>query len=86
MQLVVGVALVPEAILEKLEPMLLKWSQCKHSKKGTVRRDWNDVDNHQDCKRIGQTKTDPSLSDPAGQQCIFLGDSPQMQADWTDQN
>ena len=28
--------------------------------------------NHQDCKRIGQTKTDPSLSDPAGQQCIFL--------------
>ena len=23
----------------------LKWSQCKHSKKGTVRRDWNDVDN-----------------------------------------
>ena len=21
------------------------WSQCKHSKKGTVRRDWNDVDN-----------------------------------------
>ena len=22
-----------------------KWSQCKHSKKGTVRRDWNDVDN-----------------------------------------
>ena len=52
--------------------LLLKWSQCKHSKKGTVRRDWNDVDNHQDCKRIGQTKIDPSLSDPAGQQCIFL--------------
>ena len=25
--------------------LLLKWSQCKHSKKGTVRRDWNDVDN-----------------------------------------
>ena len=24
--------------------LLLKWSQCKHSKKGTVRRDWNDVD------------------------------------------
>ena len=25
--------------------LLLKWSQCKHSKKETVRRDWNDVDN-----------------------------------------
>ena len=25
--------------------LLLKWSQYKHSKKGTVRRDWNDVDN-----------------------------------------
>ena len=25
--------------------LLLKWSQCKHSKKGTVRQDWNDVDN-----------------------------------------
>ena len=25
--------------------LLLKWSRCKHSKKGTVRRDWNDVDN-----------------------------------------
>ena len=114
--------------------LLLKWSQCKHSKKGTVRRDWNDVDNrngrdvlekrqrretegavfetrgtgkedgldvlpqerdgrlerdrqrsrerrvllqvilrdssaffeviHHKCKLIGQTKTDPSLSDP----------------------
>ena len=25
--------------------LLLKWSPCKRSKKGTVRRHWNDVDN-----------------------------------------
>ena len=36
--------------------LLLKWSQCKHSKKGTVRRDWNDVDNHQDCKRLDRPR------------------------------
>ena len=35
--------------------LLLKWSQCKHSKKGTVRRDWNDVDNRKRERRARET-------------------------------
>ena len=31
--------------------LLLKWNQCKHSKKGTVRRDWNDVYRQQERER-----------------------------------